>query len=85
MLSLVFTRHETIQSECTVNPLLSFIANKIYKHKMYCRFDNTEETNQFLFYAVKDSVFTYSNVLGCMQKTNDENFFFFFFELYLKL
>lgn len=34
---------------------------------MYCRLDNIEELEQSLFYAVKDSVLTYSNVLKCMQ------------------
>lgn len=53
------------------NILLSFIEYKIYKHKMYCRLDNIEESEQSLFYAVKDSVLTYSNVLKCMQTTGD--------------
>lgn len=38
---------------------------------MYCRLDNVEESKQSLFYAVKDSVLTYSNVLKCMQTTGD--------------
>lgn len=67
------------------NPFLSFSTNKIYKHKMYCRFDNTEETEQYLFYAVKEYVLTYSNVLGCMRKTDDGSFFSLFFKVNLKL
>lgn len=35
-----------------------FFAYKIYKHKMHCRLDNTEETELSLFYAVKDYVLT---------------------------
>lgn len=57
------------------NLLFSFISYKIYKHKMYCRLENTEETEQSLFYAVKDSVLIYSNVLKYMCKTCDGIFF----------
>lgn len=42
---------------------------------MYCRFGNTDETEQSLFYDVIYSVSTYSNVLGCMRKTDDGIFF----------
>lgn len=53
---------------------------------MYCRFDNTEETEQSLFHAVKDSVLTYSNVLGCMRKTDDRfSFFLIVFKAILSL
>lgn len=38
---------------------------------MYCRLDNTEETEQSLFFVVKKSVLTYSNVLKCMRTTGD--------------
>lgn len=49
---------------------------------MYCRLENTEETEQSLFYAIKDSVLIYSNVLKYMRKTCDG---IFFKKLYLKL
>lgn len=42
---------------------------------MYCRLDNTDETEQSLFYTVKDIILTYSNVLKCMHKTGDGIFF----------
>lgn len=49
--------------------LFSFLAYEIYKHKMYCRLDNTEEKEQLMFYAVKYSVLIYLNVLKFTQKT----------------
>jgi hypothetical protein len=67
----------SVRSETTVvfNLLLSFVALKIYKYKMFCRLENKEETSQALLYNLKSCISQYSETLSATQNTKHSSFF----------
>ena len=55
--------HEQNRKIVSLNTLISFIAYRIYKYKMYCRVHSLEETNYNILNHVKVSTVFYASVL----------------------
>ena len=66
----------SVRNETTVvlNLLLSFVALKIYKYKMFCRLENKEETSEGLLNNLKSAISQYSETLSATQNTKQSSF-----------
>jgi hypothetical protein len=58
-----------------LNLLLSSVALKIYKYKMFCRLENKEETSEGLLNNLKSVISQYSETLSATQDTKQSSFF----------
>ena len=55
--------HERNRKTKSLNLLISYIAYRIYKYKMYCRLNSLDETRYNIFQHVKFSVMKYAKIL----------------------
>ena len=55
--------HERNRKTKSLNLLISYIAYRIYKYKMYCRLNSFDETCYNIFQHVKFSVMKYAKIL----------------------
>lgn len=51
----------------SLNLLISLIAYKIYKYKMYCRIESLQETEIDVFKSVKHALIQYTSMLRLMK------------------
>lgn len=59
----------------SLNTLISYVAYRIYKYKMYCRIHSLEETNYNILNHVKASTVFYASVLKSLNSYADYRIF----------
>lgn len=64
ILGFYLEQNDKIES---LNLLISFIAYKIYKYKMYCRIESLQETEINVCKSVKNALIQYSSLLRLMK------------------
>lgn len=60
ILNFYLKKNDKIKS---LNLLISFIAYKIYKYKMFCRIESLQETETDVLRSVKNALILYSSML----------------------
>lgn len=67
----------SVRNETTAmyNLLLSFVALKIYKYKMFCRLENIVETSEGIVCNLKLCIQKYLEILHCIGNTRYYSFF----------
>ena len=62
--------------KCTsLNTLISYVAYRIYKHKMYCRLESLKETDTGIQNHIKESLYGYSKVVKRLNTLIDYKLF----------
>ena len=64
------------ETKCTsLNTLISYIAYRIYKYKMYCRLESLKETDTGIQNHIKESLYGYSKVVKRLNTLIDYKLF----------
>lgn len=71
ILGFYLEQNDKIES---LNLLISFIAYKIYKYKMYCRIESLQETEINVCKSVKNALIQYSSMLRLMKCDKQRTF-----------
>ena len=60
---IVGFNYESNRKVITLNTLISYVAYRIYKYKMYCSLQCLDETNYNILHHVKSSIVFYATIL----------------------